>query len=508
MMKRILSLGLAAVLLLSAGCTKKGGTSAAASGAANTVTYPAAISEEDYEAQWKVREDNPVKDETIASLNAFAQSSAEKLLTNAGQNENYSPLSLYYALTLLANGASGETKANLESVLHTEDAAAMAKELGNLLRMLYRDNKAAKLKIANSLWMQNDVQFQDAFKATATDDLYASLFNVDFTDETTVDKMIAWIRENTSNLEPSFSLDPETIMAIINTIDYRAAWYDEFMKEKNEKLPFHTLAGDIDAEYMTQKKEFTTYYRGDGFARATLRLAEGGEMIFVLPDENTTLSELLSRENALNTLLEGGESRDADLSDPEVPLQQRFRPCAADQGAGRGGHLHGEGGLFRNDSAAGRGLPDQAAVLYRGQRKGRCGVRIHNDRRGGDGSAAGGARAARLYAEPPIPLCDHGGRRRADVCRHGVCAFHGLNGNRPQEKRSVPAGGQTVLCRGETTGWPKTAHSPRSSPKKNSATVPMPVCEPMTVPTLLIMTGPSRFGNVASTRSATLRASS
>lgn len=314
MMKRILSIGLAAVLLLSAGCTKKGGTSAAASGAANTVTYPAAISEEDYEAQWKVREDNPVKDETIASLNAFAQSSAEKLLTNAGQNENYSPLSLYYALTLLANGASGETKANLESVLHTEDAAAMAKELGNLLRMLYRDNKAAKLKIANSLWMQNDVQFQDAFKATATDDLYASLFNVDFTDETTVDKMIAWIRENTSNLEPSFSLDPETIMAIINTIDYRAAWYDEFMKEKNEKLPFHTLAGDIDAEYMTQKKEFTTYYRGDGFARATLRLAEGGEMIFVLPDENTTLSELLSRENALSTLLEGGESRDADIT--------------------------------------------------------------------------------------------------------------------------------------------------------------------------------------------------
>ena len=37
-------------------------------------------------------------------------------------------------------------------------------------------------------------------------------------------------------------------------------------------------------------------------------------MTFVLPDENTTLSELLSRENALSTLLEGGESRDADIT--------------------------------------------------------------------------------------------------------------------------------------------------------------------------------------------------
>ena len=48
----------------------------------------------------------------------------------------------------------------------------------------------------------------------------------------------------------------------------------------------------------------------------------------------------------------------------------------------------------------------------------------------------------------------------------------------------------------------------RSSPKKNSATVPGPVWLPMVVPMELISTFPVRWGKRASTRSATARASS
>ena len=48
----------------------------------------------------------------------------------------------------------------------------------------------------------------------------------------------------------------------------------------------------------------------------------------------------------------------------------------------------------------------------------------------------------------------------------------------------------------------------RSSPQKNSATVPGPVWLPMVVPMLLIITLPLRWGNFSSTRSATARASS
>lgn len=53
-----------------------------------------------------------------------------------------------------------------------------------------------------------------------------------------------------------------------------------------------------------------------------------------------------------------------------------------------------------------------------------------------------------------------------------------------------------------------TPYFPRSSPMKKRATVPGPVCEPMTVPMSLICTLPASAGNLASTMSRTASASS
>ena len=49
--------------------------------------------------------------------------------------------------------------------------------------------------------------------------------------------------------------------------------------------------------------------------------------------------------------------------------------------------------------------------------------------------------------------------------------------------------------------------STRSSPQKNSATVPGPVWEPIVVPMLLMTTLPFSFGNFSSTNAATASAS-
>lgn len=51
-------------------------------------------------------------------------------------------------------------------------------------------------------------------------------------------------------------------------------------------------------------------------------------------------------------------------------------------------------------------------------------------------------------------------------------------------------------------------YRPRVSPMKNSATVPGPVCEPMTVPMSLMVTLPLRARKRSSTRSRTRSASS
>lgn len=311
MMKRLLSLLLAlAAPLALAGC---GGTAAVKT--ENRAVWPKAPGFEDYDAQWEIREQNPVQDRTIQSANDFAYASAEALLSAEEQNRNYSPLSLYYALSLLALGASGETEAELCDVLHIADKAAGAEELGRLMRRLYADNEGAKLKIANSLWLQGNVSFRDAFLAAATEELYADLFSVDFAEEDTARRMAAWVRDNTSNLEPGIQTSPEQILAILNTVDYRACWYDEFLEENNQLLPFRKADGSaVDAEFMVQRQGVRSYARGEGFTRAALGLNDGGRMVFVLPDADTTLNALLSGPGGVRELLAGGEAHDAEIT--------------------------------------------------------------------------------------------------------------------------------------------------------------------------------------------------
>ena len=82
------------------------------------------------------------------------------------------------------------------------------------------------------------------------------------------------------------------------------------------------------------------------------------------------------------------------------------------------------------------------------------------------------------------PLSRGGGSRAGDQCEAA-----GTKGTSPCPRRAA-------------------RYSPRTSPMKNRATVPGPVCEPITVPMSLISTLPASAGKRCSTRSRTRSASS
>lgn len=112
------------------------------------------------------------------------------------------------------------------------------------------------------------------------------------------------------------------------------------------------------------------------------------------------------------------------------------------------------------------------------------------------------------------PVCKTRGKRLAEN-QQASCQKNGRkrvhnSGLRPQKRprttKTTWRGASSARRGGAASAG--TPYSPRSSPMKNSATVPGPVCEPMTVPMLLICTLPASAGNLASTMSRTASASS
>lgn len=256
-------------------------------------------------------EDNPVSDAFLAAQADFAYATAAQVMGGATGNVSYSPLSLYYALALAATGGEGETAAELLDLLGVESKEELAAQSANLYCRLYRDNEIGKLRIANSLWMNQGVQWKGAFVDQAAQSFYAACFQEDFSDPATARKMSAWVAGQTGGLlQPEISLDnPQQILSILNTVYFRDQWIDRFSEDQTQPDAFTRADGtQVTCDFMNRTDPSTGFSKGENYLRASLSLKNAGGMIFILPDRDTSVQDLLADQETLREALAGGES--------------------------------------------------------------------------------------------------------------------------------------------------------------------------------------------------------
>lgn len=309
--------GMLAVSVLLAGCGSGAGTSGRS---VNQVKEPEKIDDGDWKSKLTIEEENPVSEELIGAINDFSYDSAVRVLSEKEGNRNYSPISLYFALALTAQGAKGETEEEFLSLLGVEDKEVLASECGRLFRRLYIDHEVTKRKMANSLWMRQGEDFQAAFLKTATDDFYTSLFQVDFEDPETGKIMGQWIGDQTGGLlTPEIETSAEHMLAIVNTVYLYDEWLDCFLENFNTEEIFTTESGEeIPCEFMNREMDSAMYYDGEGYTGTFLRLKNAGSMFLILPDEGVAVQELLTAEK-MEEMFSGleGHYGTVDLSLPK-----------------------------------------------------------------------------------------------------------------------------------------------------------------------------------------------
>ena len=276
---------------------------------------PEATDRFDWEAKDKLREDNPVDTEFMTALNTFAVRTSTAVLHENGVNRNFSPLSLYYALALAASGAEGQTQKELLDLLGAADTVKLAEQSGNLYRLLFTDNEVTKLQIANSLWIDNDLEVTGAYTQNAVKHFYAWVFAADFTDPATAMAAARWVAANAKGtIEPQITLDANTVMLILNTVYFYDEWQKGFEKAQTAESEFE-LAGDdkVTCDFMQAEYGMKKYYQDAGFMRTELELKGGGVMSFILPDKDVKVDSLLADAARLQTALTGGEEKAAKM---------------------------------------------------------------------------------------------------------------------------------------------------------------------------------------------------
>lgn len=270
-----------------------------------SVEYPDSIAEDDFDAASENWKNNQISEDTAAALKTFSFRTAAAVLQNQESDGCYSPLSLYQAMAILASGAEGETQAELFELMGISDLDTLYDQVGRLYRVNYKDNTMDKLRIANSLWIDNTdgngnpVTYSQDWIEAAARNLYAELYSVEFSDAATAESLGAWIADNTGGfLTPSgqeLGLTADTVLAIVNTVWYHASWAECFPEALTDEGTFTLSDGtDVTASFM-HSTESGRLIDGDGYIAAERRLSTG-KIRFVLPDEGVDVDSLLTED--------------------------------------------------------------------------------------------------------------------------------------------------------------------------------------------------------------------
>ncbi|MBZ9685570.1 serpin family protein [Clostridium estertheticum] len=293
-MKKILSFAVCIVVIANlVACSSN-----AKAPAVKTPIYPKNISFDDYDSRSAVWEKNSLDESYKKALNKFSFSSASKILSGQSKNISYSPTSLYMTLSLASIGANGATQDEIFSALGASGKGInyLSEQNSKLFRLMYSDNKISKLKIANSLWLEKNNSFKNAFIDNAVRNFYAFIYNVDFSDDNSAKLMSKWVSENTNGiLSPKMSIDKNQIMSIINTIYFKDEWVDLFDENNTKPDTFYLSDGsEIKGDFMNRTYAVHGYVKGDGFTSASLGLKNSSSMMFILPDKGMSVDDLLS----------------------------------------------------------------------------------------------------------------------------------------------------------------------------------------------------------------------
>lgn len=241
-------------------------------------------------------------------MDEFLSRSAAQFLAEAGaDNRVYSPLNVYMALSMLAETAGENSRAQILDLLQVDSIEALRERANALWRDNYRDDGTVTAILGNSLWLRDGMTYSQEVLDTLARDYYASSFSGKMGTEEYNQALRDWINEQTHGLlaeqAESLEMSADTVLALASTLYFKAAWGSEFNPENTKTDTFHTLSGDVDADFMHKTIETGTYYWGEHFAAVELGFQEGGSMWLILPDEGYAVDKLLDSGEAMDFLL-------------------------------------------------------------------------------------------------------------------------------------------------------------------------------------------------------------
>lgn len=241
-----------------------------------------------------------------------------------------SPLSASIALSMLSNGAEGETLNELLNGLGFKDLNMEATNLFHkkLMGELSGLDRTSAVAFANSIWMNIGFNPLKTFTKSLTDNYNAEVRQLDFA--TAIPVINQWCEEKTNGCIKNFlsDLNPEAKAVLLNALYFKGNWKVPFLKENIRKGTFSNEDGSRqEADFMHLGSSFR--YGKNEYA-SVLELPYGNEAFnlqIVLPNEGTEWKSCIAKldGDSWRILQKGMSEKLIDLKLPKFKIEQKER---------------------------------------------------------------------------------------------------------------------------------------------------------------------------------------
>lgn len=289
----------------------------------------------DTEAQIDNRNENytPIQltraqQELSIGVNTLAFNTLDRIVNeNSEEDLLLSPLSLSAALSMVANGADGDTLSEIIATLGFEGKSI--EDVNAYYRLLIDALVNADRKVdfisANSVWVAPDFTILNSFKKSVEENFMAKVDNVDFGSTAGIERINDWCSENTNGKIPTFfdKPDPSLKVFLANALYFNGSWKKAFKNVENKD--FHHANGDVSPTKSIVATRDLNYYADEHLQLVEIPYGNGAyAMDIILPTEGISLDQTaahLAQEGVWESIIHRSNYQEVNLQFPKFRIE-------------------------------------------------------------------------------------------------------------------------------------------------------------------------------------------
>lgn len=315
---RLLALsGMAAALLMSCGTAKKG---TGKNDGQNNVNKEM----ENIDSDFLVLTDS--QRELLAKNNTFAVNLFNKV--SGMDSRVISPLSVTGLMTVLANGADGETRREILNALGFNGASMdeinalygyLIKKAGNL-------DPSTTVSVADYIAVNQKNRINEDFRSTVGKWFGAETVNLDFSSPKSAGVINGWCSKHTGGMIPEIidGVEPSAVAYLLNAIYFNGSWAEKFDAKDTKLEGFRGYTRDIKKVKMMHRNDEFFHTSNKTYSAVRIPYGNGSfAMTVLLPNEGKSVSDLMKVVSAkeIANLGRTMERRKVDLKLPRFSTE-------------------------------------------------------------------------------------------------------------------------------------------------------------------------------------------